>query len=101
QDSGIGDRGALRVVAGLSHGLTEMVTLVGGAAIYSSLRGEERDMMTAGVRASLAGFAAQADAAADDRGGRALAAGLAGEVFGVSTFLRHAEYRGGFIDETS
>ncbi len=100
QDSGIGAPGALRLVAGFAHGLTELVTLVGGAAVYSSDRKAERSMVTAGVRASLAGAAVQADLAADHRGGRALAAGAAGEFLGVSAYVRHAEYRGGFVDET-
>lgn len=100
QDAGIGDRGALRVVAGMAHGLTDMITLVGGAALYSSARDGKRDMVTAGLRTSLGGFAVQMDAAADQTGGQALAAGLAGQILGISTFLRHAEYRGGFIDET-
>jgi hypothetical protein len=42
----------------------------------------------------------QADVAADQRGGLAVAAGVAGEIFGASAFVRHAEYRGGFTDET-
>jgi hypothetical protein len=100
QDTGLGNPGALRVVAGMAHGLTEMVTLVGGAAIYSSARDVKRDMATAGLRVSLAGLAVQMDVAADQKGGRAIAAGFAGQLLGVSTFLRHAEYRGGFIDET-
>jgi hypothetical protein len=95
----IGETGPLRIVGGVAYGLADMVTLLGGAALYSSSRDIERDMVTAGVRASLAGFAVQADLAADQRGGRAVAAGLAGEILGVSMFLRHAEYRGGFIDE--
>jgi hypothetical protein len=46
-------------------------------------------------------LAVQADVSGiDQKGGRALAAGVAGELLGVSTFVRHAEYRGGFIDET-
>lgn len=100
QDSGIGDPGALRVVASLGHGLTDTVTLVGGAAIYSSTAKDRRDMATAGLRGSVAGFALQLDGAADQNGGLAVAAGLARQLFGVSAFLRHAEYRGGFIDET-
>lgn len=99
-DSGLGDIGAPRAVIGLAHGLTDMVTLVGGAALYSSTRNNQREMATIGLRASLRKFAVQADAAADQAGGQALAAGLAGEMFGISAFLRHAEYRGGFVDET-
>ncbi|HEU4651686.1 MAG TPA: hypothetical protein VFS49_09760, partial [Croceibacterium sp.] len=95
----LGETGPLRVVGGVAYGLTDMVTLLGGAALYSSARDIERDMATVGVRASVAGFAVQADVAADQRGGRAAAAGLAGRILGISTFLRHAEYRGGFIDE--
>jgi hypothetical protein len=95
----IGETGPLRIVGGVAYGLTDMVTLLGGAALYSSSRDIERNMVTAGVRASVAGFAVQADLAGDQRGGRAIAAGLAGEVLGMSTFARHAEYGGGFIDE--
>lgn len=98
-EDAIGETGPLRIVGGVAYGLTDMVTLLGGAALYSSSREVERNMVTAGVRASVAGFAVQADLAADQRGGRAVGAGLAGQILGISTFLRHAEYRGGFIDE--
>jgi hypothetical protein len=98
-DDIIGETGPLRIVGGVAYGLSDMVTLLGGAALYSSSRDIERNLVTAGVRASIAGFAVQADLAGDQRGGRAIAAGLAGQILGMSPFLRHAEYGGGFIDE--
>jgi hypothetical protein len=57
QDSGIGAPGELRVVAGVAHGLTNLLTLVGGAAVYSTGLKAERSMLTGGVRGSIAGFA--------------------------------------------
>ncbi|MBT2188323.1 hypothetical protein [Sphingobium nicotianae] len=99
-DSGVGGIGTPRLVVGIAHGLTDMISLIGGAGLYSSTRDDERDVATVGLRAGLGRFAVQTDAAADQKGGRALAAGIAGDMFGISTFLRHAEYRGGFLDET-
>lgn len=94
---GVGD---LRVAINILYGLTEMVTLNGGAAVYSPSGAGERRIGTAGLRTSLLGVAVQVDAAADDRGGTGAAVALAGRLFGISTIFRHGEYRGGFIDET-
>ncbi len=91
--------GRWRATAGIAHGLTEALTLVGGAALFAPDGDADRILATIGVRTSLLGYAVQADAAYDDTGGKALALGLAGMQFGVSTIVRHSEYRGGFIDE--
>jgi hypothetical protein len=90
----------LRVVGSAAYGLTGGLTIVGGAALYPVLASGRRNLATLGVRTSLAGLAVQADAAADSNGGAGLAVGLAGQPFGVSMVFRHAEYRGGFLDET-
>lgn len=90
----------LRVVASGAYGLTDALTLVGGAAVYPVLGAGRRNLATFGIRTSLVGLALQADAAVDGSGGAGLAVGLAGQPFGVSMVLRHAEYRGGFLDET-
>jgi hypothetical protein len=90
EDSGIGARNEGRVVMNLTHGLSDTFSLIGGAGIYSSRAGDERQMITGGLRASLAGFAVQLDAA-----------GASGDLLGTSLTVRHAEYRDGFIDETS
>ena len=92
--------GAPRLAASVSHGLSEAITVVGGAALYTSLQDDARNMLSAGIRTSLSGIAVQLDAAGDHKGGMALALGLAGQPLGVSTILRHSEYRGGFLDET-
>ena len=90
----------LRVVASGAYGLTDGLTLVGGAAVYPVVGAEHRNMATVGIRTSLVGLAIQGDGAVDSTGGVGLAFGLAGQPFGVSTVFRHAEYRGGFLDET-
>ena len=91
--------GDLRVVASVAHGLTEELTLVGGAAVHPGAEGEQRRLVTAGLRTSVLGMAVRADMAADQGGGRALALGVAGRVAGTSLVAEHFEYRGGFIDE--
>jgi hypothetical protein len=99
-DLTLGGATGLRAVASAAYGLTDALTLVGGAAVYPVLGADRRNLATVGVRTSLIGFAVQADAAADSKGGAGLALGLAGQPFGVSMVFRHAEYRGGFLDET-
>ncbi len=92
--------GALRLTADAAYGLTEGVTLIGGLAAYTPPNGLRRFMITAGTRSSFLGFSVQLDAAGDNRGGSAESLGLAGKLFGISTVVRHAEYQGGFLDET-
>jgi hypothetical protein len=94
---GVGD---LRVTAGIAHGLTEGLTLVGGVALFTPGFAEKRKLASAGLRTSLLGYAVQLDGAYDDTGGYGAALGLAGRTFGVSTVARHSEYGGGFLDET-
>ena len=92
--------GAPRIAATLAHGLSSNVTVVGGAALFTSVDNKVRQLITAGIRTSIAGAALQADAAADQLGGFAGAIGLAGQAFGIAAVLRHASYSGGFMDET-
>jgi hypothetical protein len=91
--------GALRLVGSLAYGLSEAVTLVAGAAFYPAAGGGKKQLATAGLRTSLIGLAAHADAAIDHKGGRALGLGLAGRPLGVSAVLEHFEYDAGFLDE--
>jgi len=91
--------GGLRIVASVAHGLSGAVTLVGGAALYPEPLGRQRQLLTAGLRTSLAGFAVHGDAALDQRGGSAFGFGLAGQPLGISAVASHFEYRGGFFDE--
>lgn len=94
-------QGKPRVVALLTRGMTEKLTMVAGGAYYADQDGIERSLFTLGARTSLGGMAVQADAAGDDRGGIGLAAGLARQIAGVSVIGRHAEYSGGFVDEAT
>ena len=93
--------GGLRMVASITRGVTEQLTMMAGAAYYPSASGEDRSLMMIGARTSVRGFAVQADAAGDDQGGVGAALGLAGQFGSVSVIGRHAEYRGGFIDEAN
>jgi hypothetical protein len=94
---GVGD---LRVAVNMAYGISETLTVTAGAARYSPSSQDGRWMGTAGVRTSIAGVATQVDVAHDEQGGTAAAVALAGELFGLSTVVRHSEYRHGFIDET-
>jgi hypothetical protein len=93
--------GRPRVVANLNYGLTSYLTLAAGGALYSDHLGVERQLATAGLRASIAGVATSLDAAGDDRGGSGASVAAAGRVLGANTVLRHAEYRGGLLDENN
>lgn len=94
-----GGEGELRASLGVAYGLTAGTTLLAGAAQFTPREGPERRLGTVGIRTSLAGFAMQIDGAYDDDGGKAIALGAAGTLLGVSSVVRHAEYRGGFVDE--
>lgn len=91
--------GGLRAVAALNYGLNSVITVAAGAAIIPEEHDVYRQIYNLGVRTSLFGFATQLDAAADNRGGSAGFLGLAGQIAGASVVLRHAEFRGGFLDE--
>lgn len=93
--------GAPRLVGSVAHGLTSKITIVGGFGLYTNAQQQNRNILTVGVRTSISGFAVQADAAGDHKGGLALALGVAGQPLGISTVFRHSEYRGGFIDEAN
>ncbi len=88
-----------RAVANVNYGLTPYLTLSGGAAVLPLGRDKYRTVYNAGIRTSLFGFATQIDAAADERGSYGGFIGLAGDVAGASVVMRHAEFRGGFLDE--
>jgi hypothetical protein len=99
--------GAFRISASAAYGLTAGVTLVGGVAVFPAVTSAatdalvtDREMVTAGLRTSILGASVQVDAAADTQRSGALALGLAGQPFGVSTLLRQVFYTGAFVDET-
>lgn len=93
--------GKPRVVANVNYGLTQFLTVSGGAAYYTDQLGIERDLFTGGLRTSIAGFASELDLAADNRGGEGASIDIAGRLFGANTVLRQSEYRGGLLDENN
>jgi hypothetical protein len=92
--------GRLRLAADVLYGVSEQLTLNAGAAVYSPTGLAVRRMATLGIRTSLAGYAVQINGAMDDQSGKGVSVAIAGRPFGVSTIVRHAEYRDGFVDET-
>lgn len=92
--------GRPRAVARISHGLGNGVTVNGGLAHFSPLNQNSRNLLSAGMLASLSGYSTQVDGAWDSSGAHAIAFGLAGRPAGISFVARHAEYRGDFLDET-
>lgn len=90
-----------RIVVNIAHGLFANLTVVAGAALYTPLSGVPIQVGTFGLRSSLFGIAVQADAAVDDLGGSGLSIGVAGQPFGLSIVGRHAEFRNGFVDEST
>jgi hypothetical protein len=93
--------GMPRIIASVNYGVTQYLTLSGGAALYHTRQGAEQNLYTAGLRTTLGGFATQVDVARDSEGGRALSFAVAGRILGASAVLRHAEYGGGLIDEVN
>ena len=91
--------GRERVVGDFAYGLTRSLTLTAAFADYTPTQGLPRQMGSLGLSASLGGYALQATAASDDRGGDALVFGVAGRPFGVSVVLKQSIYLGSFIDE--
>ncbi|HEY8574507.1 hypothetical protein [Phenylobacterium sp.] len=91
--------GRLRVVAGINYGLTQFITVTGGAALIPAPGGASRGLYGLGARTSLLGFVTQLDLAMDSEGGTAEGIGLAGQVFGVSTVVRYLLFQNGFLDE--
>jgi hypothetical protein len=94
-------RGDLRAVLGVTHGVSANLTVNAGGAAFSDSLGKQHVEFTAGARTSLLGLALQTDLAHDLEGGSAAALGAAGKLLGVNFIARHAEYRGGFYDETN
>lgn len=90
-----------RLMGQFSYGLSDRLTLNSAFALQSASEQGRRATASAGIRSSIAGMAVQADGAVDDRKGRALSLGVAGQPFGVGMVLRHGQYAGGFVDETA
>jgi hypothetical protein len=97
---GKGD-GQLRAVAKIAYGLTDMLTLAGGTALYPDYYGRERKVVTAGARGSLLGLAMLGDYSKDFVGGSAASLGVAGRILGIGATMRHVEYAHGFVDENN
>ena len=97
-DMGVGKP---RVVAAVSYGLTQYLTLTAGGSMYSDQKGIERNLYTGGLRSSIAGFATQFDLAGDSLGGAAASVDVAGRIFGANTVFRYTGYRGDLIDENN
>lgn len=93
--------GKPRVVANVSYGLTQYLTVSGGGAVYTDQLGVQRNLYTGGVRTSIAGFATELDVAGDNRGGQGVSVDVAGRLFGANAVLRQSEYRGGLLDENN
>lgn len=93
--------GGWRVVANAARGINDQLTVLAGAAYYPVDDRTRRALLMLGARTSWRGFSVQADVAGDDQHGQAVALGLAGQPWGISVVARHAEYRGGFVDEAN
>lgn len=92
--------GRWRIAAQAAHGLTASTTLTASFAQYTPRLDDARRMGAVGLESSLLGAGLELDAAADDKGGRAVSGGVATRLGATSIVVRHAEYAGGFIDET-
>src|SRR4029079_10983577 len=97
-DPGFGKR---RIVGNLNYGVSQFLTAALGGALYTDHLGVERSLGILGLRTSIAGFATEANVAGDDKGGSAADVSVAGRVLGVNALLRHAQYRGGLLDENN
>ncbi|MDX9998081.1 MAG: hypothetical protein RBS50_08980 [Phenylobacterium sp.] len=93
-----GPRG-LRAVGHLAYGVAPGASLSAGLASFHDLVGRTHTQAGVGAGASVLGFAAQANLAADDGGGTAASLGVAGRIGRVALVARHAEFSGGFLDE--
>jgi hypothetical protein len=91
---------ALRVVALVDRGLSRRITAHAGLTRFRPWYGQERLAGTAGIKAMLAGAALDGVVGLDSRGGRAASLLFGSRVRGVSLRMQHAEYAGGFVDET-
>lgn len=91
---------ALRIVALVDRGLSRRFTAHAGLTRFRPWYGQERLAGTAGIKAMLAGAALDGVVGLDSRGGRAASLLLGSRIRGVSVRMLHAEYAGGFVDET-
>lgn len=91
--------GQPRLVGRFAHGLSNGITMTGGFAHFSPLTGDSRNLISAGLLASLGGMTTELDVAWDDSHARALTVGLAGRPAGISFVLQHSEYSSRFYDE--
>ena len=96
---GLPGTGHWRVMGAVDYGVATNLTLSAGLAQFTPRVDDTRQLATFGVRTSLGGVAVLADAGGDSQGGAAISLAATGRARGVSYTLRHAEYRGGFIDE--
>ncbi|HEX6860303.1 MAG TPA: hypothetical protein VF138_08940 [Caulobacteraceae bacterium] len=94
-------QGRWRVSGNVTRGFTEKLTVTAGAAYYPDDQGTDRGLLAVGARTSVKGFAVQADVASDSTGASGLGVGIAGQIGPLSIIGRHAEYRGGFVDEAN
>ncbi|PZQ64790.1 MAG: hypothetical protein DI570_03970 [Phenylobacterium zucineum] len=100
-DPGVFADHGLRAVAAVNYGITNLLTASAGIARVPRPDGGGLGIYTLGARTSLLGVATQIDGAWDGRGGQGTSIGLAGQAYGASGVLRHAEYRDRFVDENN
>lgn len=93
------DFGRWRGSAEIDYGISSALTGVLAGGWFESATGQKW-LATAGLRTSIGPFAAKGDIGTSDNGGMALSGGIGGRIGNGSFTLSHAEYRGGFIDET-
>jgi hypothetical protein len=93
--------GKRRIVGAVSYGIAQFLTATAGGAIYTDRLGVERQLGTVGLRTSIGGYALGGDYVEDRSGANGADVTLAGRVLGVNAVLRHAEYRGGLLDENN
>jgi hypothetical protein len=102
-DPGLNDPafGKRRIVGAVSYGITQFLTATAGGAIYTDRLGVERQLGSVGLRTSVGGYAVGGDIVEDRSGAGGADVTVAGRVLGVNAVLRHAEYRGGLLDENN
>jgi hypothetical protein len=91
--------GTLQAALSVAHGFAAGLTAGVGLAQYAPTDGIERAVAAVNVAGSIGVLALRADAARDDAGGTGATLAIAGRPGGASVVARHAEYRGGFVDE--
>ena len=97
------DYGVWRATGELAYGLTPDITAIASGSWFETVDNgivDDSWIASAGVRTGLGRFALKADLAAQDGGGFAAGAGIAGRFGNSAVTLSHVEYSSGFIDET-